>query len=330
MAAPTFSEIQSTARVVSIPLRTRFRGLLEREALVFEGPNGWTEWAPFVEYNDAEAAVWLRAAIEFGYGALPEMHRTSVPVNATLPAVAADQVEAALARFGQFKTVKIKVAEPGQDLNADLERVWAVRAAYPEASIRLDSNGGYSVRDAFAVAVAMIENGVPLEYLEQPVATLIEMIELREMLADKQLDVKVAADELVRKATDPLEVAGAGAADILVLKVAPLGGINRSLAIAAEAGLPAVVSSALDSSIGLSMGAHLAGALPDLEFDCGLGTAALLAGDLTNEPLKPIDGAIDVRRVEVSSAKLDIHAAEDHRADWWFDRLERVLANGLL
>lgn len=330
MASPTFSDIQATARVVSLPLRTRFRGLLEREALVFEGPNGWTEWAPFIEYDDAEAAVWFQAAIEFGYGELPEIHRTSIPVNATLPAVAADQVETVLARFGQFKTVKIKVADAGHDLNADLERIWAVRAAHPEASIRLDANGGYSVSDAFAMAASMLENGVPLEYLEQPVATLAEMIELRELLSSNQLDVKIAADELVRRATDPIEVARAGAADILVLKAAPLGGIGRSLAIAAEAGLPVVVSSALDSSIGLSMGAYLAAALPELQFDCGLGTAALLAGDLTNEPLKPVDGAIDVRRVEVSGAKLDIHAAEDHRADWWFDRLERVLANGLL
>lgn len=329
-SVPTFAEIQATARVVSLPLRTRFRGLLEREALVFEGPNGYTEWSPFVEYDDAEAAVWLKAAIEFGYGELPEIRRTSIPVNATLPAVAPDQVEAVLARFGQFKTVKIKVAESGQDLNQDLQRIWAVRAAYPDATIRLDANGGYSVRNAFMIGATMVENGVALDYLEQPVATLAEMIELRELIAKSKVDIKIAADELVRKASDPLEVARAGAADILVLKAAPLGGIRSALSIAHEAGLPVVVSSALDSSIGLSMGAYLAAALPGLEFDCGLGTAALLAGDLTNEPLKPVDGAIDVHRVEVSRAKLDIHAAEDHRADWWLDRLERVLANGLL
>ena len=330
MTLPTFDEIRATARVVSLPLRTRFRGLLEREALVFEGPNGWAEWAPFVEYEDAEAAVWLRAAIDFGYGQLPEMHRSVIPVNATLPAVAPDQVEAVLTRFGQFRTVKIKVAESGKDLNADLQRISAVRAAYPDVNIRLDANGGYSVAEAFSLAAAMVENGVPLDYLEQPVGTLAQMVELREKLATAGLNVKIAADELVRKAADPLEVARAEAADILVLKAAPLGGISRALEVAAEAGLPVVVSSALDSSVGLSMGAYLAAALPDLEFDCGLGTAALLAGDLTNDPLKPVDGAIDVRRVEVSGAKLDIHAAEDHRADWWFDRLERVLANGLL
>ncbi len=321
--SPALTEILSSARVVSLPLRTRFRGVVDREVMIFEGPNGWTEWSPFLEYPDEEAAVWLAAAIEFAYGELPASHRTRVPVNATLPAVANDQIEKVLSRFGSFSTVKIKVAEKGQDLNDDLQRVWAVRSMYPDARIRLDANGGYSVEQAITIAGAMLENGVPLDYLEQPVASIAEMADLRLSLSKAKLAVLIAADESVRKVSDPMAVVHAGAADILVLKSAPLGGITRSLAIAAEAGIPVVISSALESSVGLSMGAHLASALPNLNFDCGLATASLLAGDVTREPLVPTDGFIDVRRVDVDEQKLDLFEAEDHRIDWWIDRLDR-------
>lgn len=321
---PALTELLSSARVVSLPLRTRFRGVVDREVMLFEGPNGWAEWSPFLEYPDEEAAVWLAAAIEFAYGKLPELHRQVIPVNATLPAVAPDQVEKVLSRFGSFSTVKIKVAEKGQDLNDDLQRVWAVRAAYPDARIRLDANGGYSVKQSITMAGAMLENGVPLDYLEQPVATIAEMAELRLKFSKSGLAVKIAADESVRKVSDPMAVVQAEAADILVLKAAPLGGITRALAIAQEAGLPVVISSALESSVGLSMGAHLAAALPGLEFDSGLATASLLAGDVTREPLTPVDGSIEVRRVAVDEQKLDIFEAEDHRIDWWIDRLDRA------
>jgi O-succinylbenzoate synthase len=329
-ATPALTELLSSARVVSLPLRTRFRGVVDREVMLFEGPNGWAEWSPFLEYPDEEAAVWLAAAIEFAYGAMPEVRREVIPVNATLPAVAPDQIEKVLARFGSFSTVKIKVSEKGQDLNDDLQRVGAVRAAYPDARIRLDANGGYSVEQAMAVAGAMVENGVALDYLEQPVATIAEMAELRIKLtqagigAGSQANILIAADESVRKVSDPMAVVQAQAADILVLKAAPLGGITRALAIAQEAGLPVVISSALESSVGLSMGAHLAAASPELQFDCGLATASLLAGDVTREPLIPVDGSIEVRRVAVDEQKLDIFEAEDHRIDWWIDRLDRA------
>ena len=321
---PALTEILSSARVVSLPLRTRFRGVVDREVMLFEGPNGWAEWSPFVEYPDDEAATWLTAAIELAYGSQPLILRDKIPVNATLPAVAPDQIEKTLSRFGAFGTVKIKVAEKGQDLNDDLQRLWAVRRSFPEARIRLDANGGYSVANAFAIGAAMIENGVPLDYLEQPVATIAEMVELRRKFSEAKLGIKVAADESVRKMSDPLAVVEAGAADILVLKAAPLGGISRTLEIAEAAGLPVVVSSALESSVGLSMGAHLAAALPALEFEAGLGTGSLLAGDVTRETLVPIDGSISVHRVEVDEQRLDILEAEDHRIDWWVDRLDRA------
>ena len=319
---PSLADLVSAARIVALPLRTKFRGLLEREVLLFEGPNGWSEWSPFIEYPDEEAAVWLAAAIDFAYGTTPALHRDRIPVNATLPAVIPALVEKVLSNFGEFSTVKIKVAEPGQALDEDIARIKQVRALYPETKIRLDANGGFEIETALGLIEELQSQGIELEYFEQPVASIAEMAELRLQLSHQ--GVKIAADESVRKVSDPLAVAQANAADILVLKAAPLGGINRALTIAAEAELPVVISSALDSSVGLSMGAHLAAALPDLEFDCGLATSALLAGDVTREPLRAEHGFIDVRRVEVDNSKLEIFKAQDHREDWWLERLERV------
>jgi O-succinylbenzoate synthase len=288
--------------------------------VLFEGPNGWAEWSPFVEYEAEEAAVWLAAALEFAFGNLPTLNRQSIPVNATLPAVAPDQVAKVLGRFGSFKTVKIKVAEEGQNITDDLARIAQVMELYPHAKIRLDANGGYQVEEALELAKELVKQSVPLEYLEQPVQSIAEMAELRLKL--DELGVKIAADESVRKVSDPLAVAHANAADVLILKAAPLGGIAPAIQIAREAGMPVVISSALESSVGLSMGAHLAAALPDLEFDCGLATAALLAGDVTRNPLMPVDGQIEVRRVEVDEDLLNTFKTEEHREDWWLERLE--------
>ncbi len=320
---PALIDLLSSARVVSLPLRTRFRGVVDREVMLFEGPNGWAEWSPFLEYSDEEAAVWLNGAIEYAFGDQPVQLRDRIAVNATLPAVDASQVLATLAPFGSFRTVKIKVAEKGQTPGQDVDRIVAVKNNFPDAKIRLDANGGWSPELSFSFIKALKGQGIELEYLEQPCKSIEELAKLRGLIADAGYAVKIAADESVRRATDPLEVARAGAADILVLKAQPLGGVARALEISAEAGLPVVVSSAIDSSVGLAMGAQLAAALPELDFDCGLGTAALLAGDVTREPLKPVDGFIDVRRVEVDPMKLDVFEAEDHRIDWWIDRLDR-------
>jgi O-succinylbenzoate synthase len=241
-------------------------------------------------------------------------------VNATLPAVTPDQVAKVLGRVGSFKTVKIKVAEKGQTMTDDLARIAQVMELYPHAKIRLDANGGYEVDEALDLAKELVKRSVPLEYLEQPVQSIAEMAELRLKL--DELGVKIAADESVRKVSDPLAVAHANAADVLILKAAPLGGIAPAIQIAREAGLPVVISSALESSVGLSMGAHLAAALPDLEFDCGLATAALLAGDVTRNPLMSVDGQIEVRRVEVDEDLLNTFKTEEHREDWWLERLE--------
>ncbi|MGA7148727.1 MAG: o-succinylbenzoate synthase [Microbacterium sp.] len=320
---PSLDDILATARVVSLPLVTRFRGVDVREAMVFEGPEGWTEFSPFPEYADDEAATWLAAAIDYGWMPQPTALRAAIAVNATVPAVAAASVPEVLARFDGCRTAKVKVAEAGQRLADDIARVAAVRQAMgPEGRIRIDANGAWNVDEAEHAIHALAEYDI--EYAEQPCASVEELAELRRRV--KYMGIPIAADESVRKATDPIAVARAGAADLLVIKAQPLGGVSRALAIVAEAGLPAIVSSALDTSIGLAMGLALAGALPNLEYDCGLGTAALLAADVVSEPLVPRGGVLPVGRVSADFALLDAHAASGERRDWWIERLGRCHA----
>ncbi|MBD8517567.1 O-succinylbenzoate synthase [Plantibacter flavus] len=316
-------DVLATARVVSIPLRVRFRGIDTREAVLFRGPAGWTEFSPFVEYDDQESAAWLRAAIDFGWSDLPPLHRDRILVNATVPAVDAADVTSILSRFPGCRTAKVKVAERGQVLADDVARVAAVRRAIgPEGRLRVDANTNWNVDEA-EHAIRALEP-FDLEYVEQPCATVAELAEIRERVSS--LDVAIAADESVRKAEDPLAVARAGAADLLVVKAQPLGGVHAALRIAGEAGLPIVVSSALDTSVGISMGAHLAAALPELDYDCGLATTALLGGDVTTAPLDPVDGGIAVRRVEVDVDLLERFTASPERTAWWLDRLRRTHA----
>jgi O-succinylbenzoate synthase len=320
MQLPSLDDLSATARVVALPMVTRFRGITTREALLVEGPNGWSEFSPFVEYDDEESAAWLAATIDFGWGRMPELVRSSIRVNATVPAVAAHDVAAVLARFPGCRTAKVKVADPGQSLDDDVARVRAVREILgPEGRIRVDANALWNVDEAEHAIHALA--AFDLEYVEQPCATVDELADIRKRT--KYMGVPIAADESVRKASDPLAVARAGAADVLIIKAQPLGGITAALQIVTDAGLPVVVSSALDTSIGLSMGAHLAAAIPDLEYDCGLGTAALLGADVTGEPLLPVDGAVPVRRVEPDGALLDRYAADAERRDWWLERLTR-------
>ncbi|WP_020098052.1 o-succinylbenzoate synthase [Microbacterium sp. 11MF] len=323
MHLPSLADLRASARVVSLPLHTRFRGIDIREAMLFEGPEGWTEFSPFTEYGDVESASWLAAAIEFGWQPTPAALRDEIGVNATVPAVAAASVPDVLARFDGCRTAKVKVAEPGQVLADDVARVRAVREAMgPEGRIRIDANGGWNLDEAEHAVHSLA--AFDLEYVEQPCATVAELAELRGRI--RYMDVPVAADESVRKADDPVAVARAGAADLLVIKAQPLGGVRRALSVVAEAGLPAVVSSALDTSVGLAMGVALAASLPELDVDCGLGTASLLAADVTGEPLRPEGGMLPVRRVVPDAALLDAHAATPERRDWWLARLERCHA----
>jgi o-succinylbenzoate synthase len=306
---PALDDILDRVHVVALPMRVRFRGISTRELALIDGPAGWGEFGPFLEYGAAEAAHWLAAALDSAYRTPPPPRRTRIDVNATVPAVDAGQVPEILARFPGARTAKVKVAEPGQTLDDDVARVDAVRALVP--TVRVDANGAWTVDQAIAAAAAL----GPLEYLEQPCATVEELAELR-----RRVDVPVAADESIRKAGDPLAVVRAGAADIAVLKVAPLGGISAMLKIATQIDIPVVVSSALDSAVGIAVGLAAAAALPNLDHACGLGTGRLFAEDVA-EPVLPVDGYLPVGPVIPDPARLQALAAAPQRRQWWIDRI---------
>jgi O-succinylbenzoate synthase len=321
---PALEELLAGAHVVSLPMRVKFRGIMERESLLLQGPAGWGEFCPFPEYGDEEASRWLAAAIEAAWSGFPAPLRSVIPVNATVPAVAAHRVPEILARFGRVDAVKVKVAERGQMLDDDAARLAAVRSALPNAAVRVDANGGWEVPSAVEALARLAE--FELEYAEQPVPTIDGLAEVRRVLRAAGTPVLIAADESVRKESDPLRVARAGAADLIVVKVAPLGGVRRALDIVAQAGLPAVVSSALDTSVGIRAGLALAAALPELPFACGLGTVSLFESDITTDPLVPDDGAIRLRDVAADAGLLEQYAASPERRDWWLARLSRVHA----
>ncbi len=318
---PPLAELIRSARVVSLPMRTRFRGVERREAMLIEGPEGWGEFSPFAEYEDAEAANWLAAAIDFAWHPQPAALRERIGVNATVPAVSATDVADILARFPGCRTAKVKVAEPGERLADDVARVRAARETLgAEGRVRVDANGAWNLDEAERAIHALAE--FDLEYVEQPCASIEEMRQLRERVA--YMGIPIAADESVRKSADPLAVARAGAADLLVIKAQPLGGVARALAIVAEAGLPAVVSSALDTAVGIRQGVALAAALPGLDLDCGLGTSALFLQDVAETALT--EGTLPVGRVTPEAARLDELAADAERRAWWMERLARCHA----
>jgi O-succinylbenzoate synthase len=310
---PRLDDLLDRLHVVALPMRVRFRGIDVREVALFDGPAGWGEFGAFLEYAPPEAAHWLASAVEAAYQAPPSPVRDRIPINATVPAVDPARVPAVLARFPGARTAKVKVAEPGQTLADDVARINAVRALV--ATVRVDANGGWTVPEAAAAARALTADG-PLEYLEQPCATVPELAELRRLV-----DVPVAADESIRKADDPLLVMRAKAADVAVLKVAPLGGVARLLEIAAQIDVPIVVSSALDSAVGMARGLLAAGCLPDLRYACGLGTGGLFVEDVT-DMAPAVDGYLPVGPVTPDPGRLHALAAPPARRDWWIERVK--------
>lgn len=311
--------------VVSVPMRMAFRGVLHREALLLRTGSRWGEFSPFVEYDDVEAARWLAAGLEAARGQWPAPVRDVVPVNATVPAVPAAEVPAVLARFPGCTTAKVKVAQAGQELRDDVERVAAVREVLgPQGRLRVDANGAWSLADARWAVAAL--SAFDLEYVEQPCASVDDLALLRVALARAGVEVLIAADESIRKAEDPMRVVRAGAADVVVLKVAPLGGVRPALAIAAECGLPVVVSSALDTSVGIAAGVALAGALPELPYACGLATTSLMAADVVSTSWDGRGGSLPVGRVTPEPALLESWAAPADRQQWWRARLARCAA----
>jgi O-succinylbenzoate synthase len=310
---PSLPELLDRLHVVALPMRVRFRGIITRELALIEGPAGWGEFGAFVEYGPREAAHWLASGIEGAYREPPPTLRDRVPINATVPAVPAARVSEVLARFPGARTAKVKVAEPGQTLADDVDRVNATRELVP--TVRVDANGGWSVEEAARAAEALTADG-PLEYLEQPCATVDELAALR-----RRLDVPIAADESIRKADDPLAVVRAQAADIAVLKVAPLGGVSALLDIAARIDIPVVVSSALDSAVGIAAGLTAAAALPRLRHACGLGTGGLFLEDVA-DVAEPIDGFLPVGSVTPDPARLQALGVPSERRQWWIDRVK--------
>ena len=283
---------------VSIPMKYRFRRIERRDAVLIRGPQGWGEFSPFPDYPPEVTTRWLAAALEAACSTWPEPVRASVPINVTVPAVDGPTAYAIVVESG-CTTAKVKVADPGQSPEQDEERLVAVRDALgPSGKIRIDVNGAWDLETATRLLTRLAI--FDLEYAEQPVRTLEEMVELR-----RRVPVPIAADEAIRLAADPLEVAERGAADVIVLKVQPLGGVERALGLAQRSGLPAVVSSALETSIGIAAGLAAAAALPQLDFACGLGTVSLFIGDVVADPLLPIGGEIQLRRPEPDPALLE-------------------------
>lgn len=318
---PDVNELLQHAYVVTLPLKVKFRGVTQREVMLIEGPAGWGEFSPFLEYGPAEAARWLQAGIEAAYRPFPEPRRQQIPVNATLPAVPADQVEQVLANYDDPHTIKIKVAEDGQSLADDLARVRRARELFPTAALRVDANAGWTHEQALAALEQLSE--FDLQYAEQPVPGIHGLAELRAALRQRGNSLKIAADEAVRKHDDPLEVSRLGAADLMVIKAQPLGGIAAVLEIARQTRLDVVVSSALDSSVGLAQAAALAATLESLPYACGLSTGSLFERDVTGEPLHATAGYLPVRRVAPDRSLLNAYRAEPERERWWQQRLIR-------
>jgi O-succinylbenzoate synthase len=296
-------------------MRTRFRGQTVREGVLLKGPAGWGEFSPFPEYGPAECARWRACAEEAAFAGWPAPLRDRIPVNAIVPAVGPEQAHA-MVRRARCGTVKVKVAERGQSFADDLARVEAVRDALgPAGRVRVDVNGAWDVDTAVA-RITELDRRFGLEYAEQPCATLDELARVR-----RRVEVPVAADESIRRAEDPLKVRAAEAADIAVVKVQPLGGVAAALRVVEACGLPAVVSSAVETSVGLAAGVALAAALPDLPYACGLGTLSLLEGDVVADRLVPVDGMLPVRRPDVDSGALSRYEIESPA---WARRLKEA------
>jgi O-succinylbenzoate synthase len=318
LARDEVAGLLGSMRAFAIPMRTRFRGITVREGALIEGPAGWGEFSPFAEYGPRECARWLAAALEAATAGWPAPVRDRVPVNVTVPAVGPAAAHALVAASG-CRTAKVKVAERGQSLADDVARVAAVRDALgSDGAIRVDANGAWDTGEARRALRALRPFG--LEYAEQPCATLAEMAELR-----RSVDVPLAADESIRRAQDPLTVWATGSCDIVVLKAQPLGGVRAALAVAQACGLPVVVSSAVETSVGLAAGVAFAAALPELRYACGLATMSLLDGDVTGAPLAERGGMLPVARPPVDPASLA--AWETDAAPW---RARALAAAGYL
>ena len=318
LPAGVVAELIGTARVFALPLRVPFRGITVREGVLVRGPAGWAEFAPFLDYDDAECVPWWRAAVESATVAWPTPVRTEIPLNATVPVVAPERAAAIVTASG-CRTAKVKVADPRTTPAQDADRLAAVRDALgPAGHIRIDANGAWTPDEAITAIGVLGRAAGGLQYVEQPCARLADLAAVR-----RRVDVPIAADESIRRAADPLRVAVAGAADIAVIKVAPLGGVRAALAVAQAAALPVVVSSAVDTVVGIAAGLALAAALPDLPYACGLGTASLLTQDVGDPLTGRTAGSLTVaaRPPDPQGGPWE---ADRQTTTRWLERLRRV------
>jgi O-succinylbenzoate synthase len=301
-------QLLDSLRVIALPMKTNFRGISVREVALIKGSHGWGEFSPFLEYDAAEAAPWLACAIEAATTPKPLLYLSSVAINGTIPALNDSAALKVIAdSFPGVNTFKVKV---GNNLAEDLARVNVIRQLQPDAKIRIDVNGLWSVAQAEEFLTAVGE----IEYVEQPCATLEELRELK-----ARTSVKIVGDEILRKASNPFEIDLSGAIDFLMLKVQPLGGIKRAHALAEHHNLPIIVSSALESAVGINYGLTLAASFKEMNFDCGLGTGSLLAADVAHLPI--VDGKIEISEFEPQLDGLDV--APD-RFEWWKNRIMRT------
>jgi O-succinylbenzoate synthase len=308
-----FDQLLSTLRVVALPMKTNFRGVRVREVALFQGEYGWAEFSPFLEYDDSESSRWLASAVEAATQPRPQRFRDVIPVNGTIPAITdGNRLKEIIESYPGCATFKVKV---GENLNEDLIRLQLLRTLRPSAAIRLDVNGLWSVDDALKNLSTINDEIGKIQYVEQPCATVEE---LRQLKSRADFNLKIAADEVIRKAADPFAVDLNGAADYVMLKVQPLGGITRCLEIAAHHGLPVVVSSALESAVGISYGLELAASIEHLSFDCGLATGSLISKDVASLPIT--NGSIALKSLEVNLEGLEV--APD-RYEWWKNRAMR-------
>ncbi|AXE39099.1 o-succinylbenzoate synthase [Acidipropionibacterium virtanenii] len=304
--------------VYRVPLTVRFRRIDVRDGLLLHGPAGWGETSPFWDYDAAESSAWLRAGLEGATSSLPDPLRDRIPVNATVPVVDPGQAHRIVASSG-CATAKVKVADPRSRLSADCARLEAVRDALgPDGRIRIDANAAWTVDEAVAAIGELRRAAGELEYAEQPCPSVADLAAVR-----RRVDVPIAADESVRRAEDPLAVARAGAADLIIVKAQPLGGVRRALRVVEEAGLPAIVSSALDTGVGIGLAAHLAAALPRLDHACGLATTRLFTGDVTEASITPENGSIPVRRAEVDTS--GVQTGDEELCARWAARLAEMM-----
>jgi len=307
-------------QVVSIPVKNTFRGIKSREIALFEGPAGWSEFSPFLEYDNKQSATWMKAALEAATKPAPTPLRNEIMVNATLPNVKPGEVEKVLSNFDGCTTIKIKI----NDFTIDRELLIESLKHVPNAKFRLDINGGWTLDEAI-VNLKNYEGEFAglIDYVEQPCIDIADLKVLK-----NETGIKIAVDESIRKFLGSDLTKLKDVADIAVIKWAPSGGINAALDLIKQISLPVVVSSALDSSVGISHGLALACAIPNLYGACGLATVALLEGDVTSDSLLASKGVIANHKVtpdRISEFKVD-----NQRQKWWQDRADLIYEGSLI